>query len=231
MKRSYTAGPAEADPTSPKAHAGRNVVRFDRLHHRIDTTLASIVTCMDNVAPDNALKLLHIGPVTKNDDLHLLTRVFAALVPVCGNLSLIVQGSGPYLAQMQAQLSHTPRFFIDGSLALDVNVLFDWSDILISPGNSPEALHLAYCAQCRGMPVIIYGNPCTGKVVAHRKTGLVITPGDAECLLDAILYLVAHPEKISRMRHQARRRALCRHMPQGAIGRHAGLCESIQSLC
>jgi glycosyltransferase involved in cell wall biosynthesis len=65
------------------------------------------------------------------------------------------------------------------------------------------------------------------EIVVHEDTGLLVPPGDAVALADAIVTLLAHPDRARAMGARGRARAREKFSIETAVRRHQQLYESL----
>lgn len=150
------------------------------------------------------LKLLYVGRVSKEKDLHVLTEAFRKLRSLRRDLELIVVGDGPYLAEMQQALRGLPAVFtgvLDGD---DLAAAYASSDIFVFPSATDTFGNVVLEAQASGLPVIVTDKGGPRKNMIPDRTGLVVSAGDADALARALLHLADSPERPSFMRENAR---------------------------
>ena len=130
----------------------------------------------------------------------------AMIVPQHPNLHFLFIGDGELKAELQAQvqwlnLSGNVHFLGNRS---DVPALLAASDLFVLPSlweGLPMALLEALAA---GKPIVATAVSGTKLVMIPNKTGLVVPPGDARKLAEAILQLVSDPVRARAMGITAR---------------------------
>jgi glycosyltransferase involved in cell wall biosynthesis len=150
------------------------------------------------------LKLLYVGRVSREKDLHVLAEAFRKLRSLRRDLELIVVGDGPYLAEMKQALRGLPAVFtgvLDGE---DLAAAYASSDIFVFPSATDTFGNVVLEAQASGLPVIVTDKGGPRENMVPDRTGLVVAAGDADALARAVLHLADSPERLSRMRENAR---------------------------
>lgn len=109
------------------------------------------------------------------------------------------QGRDHYVAQLQKQIrikGLQPLFTLPGHVA-DMPAAFAAADIAVFPSLEPEAFGRgAVEAQAMGVAVIAAGHGGLAETVVDGETGLLVPPGDARRLADALEQLLtAAPER------------------------------------
>jgi glycosyltransferase involved in cell wall biosynthesis len=152
----------------------------------------------------DGLRLLYVGRLSKEKGLDLLAEVFGALGHSGGNLHLVLVGDGPYRGELEDRLAGLPATFT-GALGGDaLTAVYASCDLFVFPSTTDTFGNVVLEAQASGLPVIVTdrGGPC--EYVQAGGTGLVVKGGDRESLMDALLYMLAHPEERVAMGRRAR---------------------------
>jgi glycosyltransferase involved in cell wall biosynthesis len=84
-------------------------------------------------------------------------------------------------------------------------------------------------AMAAGRPVVASSAGGISEIVVHGETGLLVPPGDAAALADAIAALLARPERARTMGLRGRERARERFAIEAAVRRHQHLYESLSA--
>jgi glycosyltransferase involved in cell wall biosynthesis len=89
------------------------------------------------------------------------------------------------------------------------------AEFLVMPSTGIESFGLAAIeAFACGTPVIASRHGGLREIVEHGHNGLLVTPGNANELADAIAYAVAHPMRMRRMGLEAYQTYLARYTPE-----------------
>ena len=138
-------------------------------------------------------------------------------------LKFLLIGEGPLFAEMKKSISDHPRgssrVIFTGSVAHDkVPSYLDATDILLSPHvpmpdgrrffGSPTKL-FEYMAMAKG--IVASRLDQLAVVLEHQKSALLVTPGDPDELLAAMLQLAADPELRIRLGRRAREEAVAKY--------------------
>lgn len=153
----------------------------------------------------SALKLLYVGRVSKEKNLDLLAEVFKALVDSLADVHLVVVGEGPYMAEMKAFLAGAPCTFTGRLEGDDLVSAYASSDIFVFPSTTDTLGNVVLEAQACGLPVIVTDRGGPMENMVPGETGLVVRADDKESLLDALLHLIANPDRCRRMGVRGRR--------------------------
>lgn len=151
---------------------------------------------------------LFIGRLSPEKGLHILAQAVSLLPSV----QIDVYGKGP----LQEFVEHTPglryRGFHDAP-ALQQHMCN--ASYLVMPSTGVESFGLvAIEAFASGTPVIASRHGGLKEIIVQGSTGLLVPPGDAHALTQAIAYAEAHPEKMLEMGRAAREAYLSRYTPE-----------------
>jgi glycosyltransferase involved in cell wall biosynthesis len=153
-------------------------------------------------------KLLYVGRVAREKDLHILTAAYKECLRHRDDLKLIIVGSGPYLDQMQSELAGYNVCFSGELSGDDLAQAYASSDIFVFPSATDTFGKAVLEAQASGLPVIVSDEGGPREVMRSNETGLVFRARQTHALASAILSLAERPGLIRRMGEQAR--ASCR---------------------
>jgi glycosyltransferase involved in cell wall biosynthesis len=151
-----------------------------------------------------AVKLLYVGRISKEKNLHLLSDVFKTLVQRTENIHLVVVGDGPYLDEMKEQLKGLPCTFtgyLDGEA---LSFVYASSDIFIFPSATDTFGNVVLEAQASGIPVIVTDKGGPHENILENRTGWVVRADDPKDLVRAIERMIAEPHRIRTMGKSAR---------------------------
>jgi glycosyltransferase involved in cell wall biosynthesis len=138
--------------------------------------------------PSDALVIGTLGRLTEQKGQLALLDAVAKLTPRIAKLALIVAGDGPLRGRLEERardlgIAERVRFL---GIRRDRDTLYAAMDAFVLPSRW-EGLSLALVeAMGAGRAVVatdVGGNP---EVVSHGKTGLLVPPGDASALADAL---------------------------------------------
>ncbi len=145
-------------------------------------------------APDGAPLILYAGRLVTFKGLDFLLDALAKLP----GAHLILAGDGPHRASLEAQaarLGITERaHFIGNRPHTELPLLHAISDVFVIPSTDHETFCLAACeAMSCERPVVAARTGGLVEVVRDGETGLIVPPGDAGALADALRTLIADP--------------------------------------
>ncbi len=150
------------------------------------------------------IRLLYVGRVSKEKNLHLLAEAFERLVAEGQPVQLVVVGDGPDLAEMKARLNGRPCCFTGYLNGEALAAVYASADLFVFPSTTDTFGNVVLEAQASGIPVIVsdQGGPCEN--ILDGRTGLICKADDADSLLAAIRTLMTAPERRRTMGQAAR---------------------------
>lgn len=181
-----------------------------------------ILTVHNSVsAPDPApgkadcdkLRFIYVGRISPEKGVDVLVDAFAKVESLRpGRASLRVCGTGDSRVAMP---------IVRRARGLDVEKKIEWlghvpdvypelsaSDAVVVPTRAPEAFGLAALeGMSQGLPAIGTSGGALPEIIRDGIDGLIVPPGDAEALAQAMLRLIDNPGDASAMGRNARRRA------------------------
>lgn len=156
-------------------------------------------------AKETAVKLLYVGRVSKEKNLHLLLEAYRNLAQKRKNVVLTIVGDGPYLDEMKSQAAGLPCIFTGSLDGDDLTAAYASSNLFVFPSATDTFGNVVLEAQASGLPVIVTdrGGPCEN--ILDGQTGLIIEADSTAALLSAMETMVNRPEKTAEMGKAARR--------------------------
>jgi glycosyltransferase involved in cell wall biosynthesis len=151
------------------------------------------------------IKLLYVGRISMEKNLHYLSNAFKALIAGQSPVSLVVVGDGPYLPEMKQQLAGYPCLFTGYVSGAPLCAIYAACDLFVFPSTTDTFGNVVLEAQASGLPVIVtdQGGPCEN--MEPNVTGILIPGNDEARLIAAIDSFVQNPLNLNRMSMQARR--------------------------
>lgn len=147
-----------------------------------------------------------VGTLKKQKGHQYLIEAAASIVRQCPNWHLLVIGDGELREELQAQserLGLGKHIHFLGNRG-DVPDLLAASDLFVLP-SLWEGLPMALIeAMASGLPIVATEVSGTVQVMVSGETGILVSPGDAQKLTEAILRLVSDPEQALAMGVAAR---------------------------
>ena len=156
--------------------------------------------------------LLSVSRLLKTKGIEFNLRALKKLVEKHDNLIYLIIGDGPervYLEKITHDFRITENVRFLGRLSHDkVMQYMSICEIFTMPSYQ-ETFGLVYIeAMAHGKPVIGVQNQGIDGIVTHMKTGMLVKPKDVDSLVEAIDYLLSHPEEAKAMGERARKMVL-----------------------
>ena len=170
-------------------------------------------------------RLLCVGRLIPIKGHLVLLRALAQARTRVPGLTLDVAGRGP----LEPALKEFARELgLDGAVRFlgfvsPVQKAVEQAAIVVVPSLGEGFGMVALEAMERARPVIASAVGGLPEIVADGETGLVVAPGDAEVLADAIAYLAGDLERAAAMGRAGRERALAEFPPERSVERIEGL--------
>ncbi len=163
-----------------------------------------------------ARRLLCVGRLIPIKGHIVLLRAFAEAKRQLPDLELDVAGRGPLEPALKALASElgigeAVRFL--GHVS-PIQTAIERAQVVVVPSMGEGFGMVALEAMERARPVIAAAIGGLGELVRHGETGLLVPPGEAEPLREAIVRLAGDRELAARMGEAGRRRALDRFLQQ-----------------
>jgi glycosyltransferase involved in cell wall biosynthesis len=153
---------------------------------------------------DRTTKLIYVGRVSKEKNLHLLAQAYRQLSQTTPDVMLTVVGDGPYLDEMQAEIADLPCIFTGRLEGDDLAAAYASSDVFVFPSTTDTFGNVVLEAQASGIPVIVTGQGGPVENIIAEKTGLVVAADCTQSILDAMQSLVSDPRRRQQMGQAAR---------------------------
>jgi glycosyltransferase involved in cell wall biosynthesis len=148
-----------------------------------------------------------IGRLTGQKGVDILLRAFALVERRHPTVELILAGDGPERPALSrlAQSLGLQRVMFLGWRADAADVLADL-DLLVVPSRWEGFGLVALEAMAMGIPVVASNASALPEIVAPGQTGLLVSPGDAGELADAITTILSGPKRAAEMGRAGRER-------------------------
>ncbi len=150
------------------------------------------------------LKLLYVGRISKEKNLETLAQAYAQISKARNDIQLIIVGDGPFLNQMQDDLSGTRAVFAGTLTGQDLSQAYASSDIFVFPSTTDTFGNVVLEAQASGLPVIVTDQGGPQENLIPEQTGLIVPALDVQALEKAVLTLAGDPQRLQKMKVQAR---------------------------
>lgn len=152
----------------------------------------------------NRLKLLYVGRISKEKNLEILAQAYAKISKARNDIQLIIVGDGPFLNQMQDDLSGTRTVFAGALTGQDLSQAYSSIDIFVFPSTTDTFGNVVLEAQASGLPVIVTDQGGPRENLIPEQTGLIIPALDVQALEKAVLTLADDSARLEIMKAQAR---------------------------
>jgi glycosyltransferase involved in cell wall biosynthesis len=170
---------------------------------------------------DHEPRLLCVGRLIPIKGHLVLLRALAQARTRVPGLVLEVAGRGPLEPALK---SYAKELGLDESVRFlgfvsPVQEAIERAAIVVVPSLGEGFGMVALEAMERGRPVIASAVGGLPEIVADGETGIIVPPGDADALADAIVALAADLERAARMGESGRERALAEFTPERSVRR------------
>jgi glycosyltransferase involved in cell wall biosynthesis len=144
----------------------------------------------------------------------------------CPDARLLIFGAGPLQADMESGLGNRPDFGDTVTFAgfrPDLREFLGRVDLLVHPA-SREGLGVSLLeAQAAGVPVVAFAAGGVPEAVADGQTGLLVAPGDAVALAEAVIALLDDPGRRQRLGAAAAARIRADFSPDRMVEHYVAL--------
>lgn len=151
----------------------------------------------------------YVGRLSPEKGTRLLAEACRLALDEEQRLRVRLVGMGPDLARLRRRFGAlADRVEIGGAVAWErMPSVYAASDLLIFPSPSETQGLAVLEAMASGLPVVAVDAGAVPEVVVHGQTGLLVPPGDAAAMADALVRLVRSPQERLSMGRRARQRA------------------------
>ena len=149
------------------------------------------------------IKLIYVGRVSKEKNLHILAEAFIKLSKKNENVSMLVVGDGPYKNEMEEQLKQYNVTFTGYKQGDELIELYSSSDLFVFPSTTDTFGNVVLEAQACGIPVIVtdFGGPQEN--ILKEETGIVVEGNSPDALCDGMQKMI-DKDKLASMGKKAR---------------------------
>jgi glycosyltransferase involved in cell wall biosynthesis len=148
------------------------------------------------------IKLLYVGRISKEKNLHLLASAFKRLSKENSKLSLKVVGDGPYREEMWNYLQGTNVVFTGYKQGDDLLRIYSNSDLFIFPSTTDTFGNVVLEAQACATPVVVTDSGGPMENIIPDMTGIIVKGNCEESLYLGIKSLL-DKERLSVMSKKA----------------------------
>jgi len=154
---------------------------------------------------NRGLKFFYLGRIAHIKGIHILLKAFTGLNSSECELHLIGDNQGKYERGLMKKYARHKNIFFHGKISPEiVNSKIREYDVLVHPAIYVEVFGLNISeALAEGKPVI--ATRCGGAEmqIQEGKNGLLVSPDNEKELLDAMNWVISHPEDVRRMSEEA----------------------------
>jgi glycosyltransferase involved in cell wall biosynthesis len=202
--------------------AGFDPNRIEVIYNGIDPRFLSLPQTEDTphcYGGNECAQLLFVGRLRDEKGLLVILRALDLLLNGQSGgesekprLHLHVFGSGEkaYIGELETFLQEkrlADAVTFHGKVSQDELIrYYDCSDVMLVPSLWREPFGLVIAeAMARGLPVIASNIGGPAEIITHEENGLLIEPGDAHALAQALTSMLANPYKRAHFSQKARR--------------------------
>ncbi|MFW6334914.1 MAG: glycosyltransferase, partial [Desulfosalsimonas sp.] len=146
----------------------------------------------------------YVGRISKEKNLDVLAAAYRHLCRIRKDTVLLVVGGGPYLQEMKQELAGLRVEFAGPLFNEDLAEAYASSDLFIFPSTTDTFGNVVLEAQASGLPVIVTDQGGPKENLIDGKTGRIVPANDPNSLAQAVYQLLEHPERMLRMKENAR---------------------------
>jgi glycosyltransferase involved in cell wall biosynthesis len=171
-----------------------------------------------------------IGRLTGQKGVDVLLRAFALVERHHPTVKLILAGEGPdrpALARLAKSLGLRRVMFL-GWREDAADIMAD-IDLLVVPSRWEGFGLVALEAMAMGKPVVASNVSALPEIVAHAETGLLVSPGDAAELAEAMMAILSDTKRAAEMGRAARERVLKEFPVERMARRMSGLYKQLEA--
>ncbi len=137
---------------------------------------------------DNVFKLLYVGRISKEKNLHILPEIMKRLNAVKKDIHLIVVGEGPYMHEFKAELNDDQQVTFTGYLkGNDLSQAYASSDVFIFPSTTDTFGNVVIEAQASGLPVIVTDQGGPRENMIDCRTGYIVPADDIDGFVSKVM--------------------------------------------
>ncbi|MFW5792094.1 MAG: glycosyltransferase [Desulfohalobiaceae bacterium] len=153
--------------------------------------------------PAGSTTLLYVGRVSRELHLPVLLQAFKNLSRQDGSLHLVVTGEGPYLGEMEQELSGFPATFTGRIQGEELAMAYASSDIFVFPAANETFGTPVLEAQASGLPAVVSSSGVGHEHIIPGETGLVFAANDPRSLEQTLARLINDAPLLKAMRTNA----------------------------
>lgn len=152
----------------------------------------------------------YVGRLTRDKGIPELIAAFDRILQTMPQTYLLLVGwfdeaEDALDHELRQRIAHHPHVVCTGFVA-DPAPCYRAMDLLVLPSLREGFPNVVLEASATGIPVITTLSTGARDSVVHNETGLLVSPGDCEAIVEATLSLLQNPEKRRRLGEKARAR-------------------------
>ncbi len=157
-----------------------------------------------NFGTGDGLKILYVGRISKEKNLHLLVRAFEGIAERIPEAELVLVGDGPYLEDLKALAAGIPCVFTGYLEGEELASVYASCDLFAFPSATDTFGNVVLEAQASGLPVIVTNLGGPQENMIPQTTGFVVESGSVESLAEALQALLSDHIRLKEMGRAAR---------------------------
>ena len=154
---------------------------------------------------DDVVKLLYVGRVSREKNVHLLEEVFRRLCRTREGIQLVIVGDGPYYEEMKRRMADLPVTFTGFMDGEDLCQAYASSDVFVFPSTTDTFGNVILEAQASGLPVVVTDEGGPKENLLPGETGFVVPADDEKRFVGVLQGLIDDPSMLRAMKENARR--------------------------
>ena len=151
---------------------------------------------------EKIIKLLYVGRVSKEKNLHILARAFKKLSSENKDIVLQIVGDGPYREEMFNYLKGTNAVFTGYKQGDELVRLYSEADLFVFPSTTDTFGNVALEAQACATPVVVTDSGGPMENIIPDKTGVIVKGNCEKALYEGVKKLLCK-EKLGAMSKKA----------------------------
>ncbi len=197
---------------------GVNPKNIDILPSWTDLHLFHPTKRIPNLYGDHSMKLLYVGRLSKEKNLHRLIKIYEKAKQNHPNIKLIVVGDGPYKRELKNQAANLKDLIFTGVLKGEqLAKAYASCDLFIFPAKYETFGNVVLEAQASGLPAVVSNSGGPQEIIIPDETGYICDPDNIVQFTHAITRLHDDHALLEKMRKAARKNAETRFNPQTII--------------
>lgn len=169
--------------------------------------------------------ILSVGRLDRQKGCLHLVEAAVQVLKRCPRAFFVMAGEGAERTAIEratADAGISPRFRLVG-WRQDIDDFYGAADVFALPSLWEGMSNALLEAAAAGLAVVATDVEGSGEVIRDGESGLLVPPGDAGALAEALCSLIENPSRARRLGDQARRHVLARHSVAGLIDAHERL--------